>query len=288
MDLNQHGIDQDKLTYQMGLNLRKYQEIEQIFKRIISISSQTFYMKANIRQEVEPELNIWSNQANITKATLGNLLPQLENTKDEPKYQDDHLEDSDLIQASLSYHIPAVAFVDKEKFALDFHQVVQDRNRFIHHFPNESDQNIVLEQLQQEYERAEKFKENHLVPCFKEVMKNIDFSFSEGAKLSKLIFLNFGRLGAYELFDQIYQKYKRPDGWAVWVSMIQEMQKEHPDILSGLRKESSFLSKNTAWTKIVQEAYPNWQFREEDTLKGSKRLLVKVDNSLLNLREEGE
>lgn len=288
MDLNQHGIEQDKLTYQMGLNLRKYQEIEQIFKQIISISSQTFDMKKNINQKVEPKFNIWSNQANITKATLGNLLPQLENTEGEPKYQDNHIENPDLIQISFSYHIPAVVFVDREKFALDFNQVVQDRNRFIHHFPNESDQNIVLEQLQQEYERAEKFKENHLVPCFNEVIKNIDFIIAEWIKHIKVFKINFGRLGAYKLFDQIYQKYKRPDGWAVWVSMIQEMQKEHPDILSGLRKESSFLSKNTAWTKIVQEAYPNWQFREEDTLKGSKRLLVKVDNSLLNLREEGE
>ena len=82
------------------------------------------------------------------------------------------------------------------------------------------------------------------------------------------------------------RKNKRSDNWAVWTILIQDMQKNHPDILMELRKESSFSSKNTTWTKIIQECYPRWQFMEEYTKKGGKRLLVKVDNSEIALQDK--
>ena len=72
----------------------------------------------------------------------------------------------------------------------------------------------------------------------------------------------------------------------MWTSIIQEMQKEHPLILSSLKQESSFDGKNIALYKIFQEAYPRWQFMQENLPKGTKRLLVKVDNRELSLREE--
>lgn len=280
---------QFEIPYQMGINLQKYQEIEQIFKRIISISSQTVYVKLPIQsfnKDSRPELNIWSNQTNIANATLGNLLTQLEKTENEPKYQDSHVANPELIQVFFSYHVPIIKFVDKEKFALDFKQVVQDRNRFIHHFPNKDNQDAILGQLKEEYERADKFKENHLIPFLNTIINHIEYNTQpEIIKQIKIVVLNFGRLSAYELFEQIYEKHKRPDNWAVWASIIQEIQKEYPYVLSNLRQESSFVGKNVALNKIIKEAYPNWQFMKENTPKG-KQLLVKIDNSLVNLREE--
>ncbi|SAY50289.1 hypothetical protein [Neisseria weaveri] len=285
MGSHQSDTSQDKITYQMGLNLQKYQEIEQIFKRIIYISSKTLYLQQPANQEVKPQVDIWSNRSDLKKATLGNLLIQFERTSNEPKHQE-HVDEPELIQISCSYHIPAIIFVDKEKFELDFKEVVKDRNRFIHSPSMENDHNITLSRLKKEYERAEQFKQNHLIPCLNEVIKNIDIGLEEITKHLQIYALNYGRLAACEFFDEIYQKHKRSDGWAVWQNVIQEMQKKHPNVLSDLRKETSFTYKKIAWVKIIKEAYPNWQFMEEETLKGSKQLVVKVDNSSLNLREE--
>ena len=119
---------------------------------------------------------------------------------------------------------------------MDFKQVVQDRNRFIHHFPNKDNQDAILGQLKEEYERADKFKENHLIPFLNTIINHIEYNTQpEIIKQIKIVVLNFGRLSAYELFEQIYEKHKRPDNWAVWASIIQEIQKEHPYVLSNLR-----------------------------------------------------
>ena len=79
---------QDEITFQMGLNLRQYQEIEQIIKQLILISSQTFKVTSGINDDNEifeqPKLDLWSNRANLEKTTLGNLLAQLEHTQHEP------------------------------------------------------------------------------------------------------------------------------------------------------------------------------------------------------------
>ena len=82
---------QDEITFQMGLNLRQYQEIEQIIKRLILVSSQTFKVTSGINDDNEifeqPKLDLWSNRANLETTTLGNLLAQLEHTQHEPNYK---------------------------------------------------------------------------------------------------------------------------------------------------------------------------------------------------------
>ncbi len=272
----------------MGLNLQKYQEIERILKHIISFSSVTVHITHPTKSpnNLNPELNIWSDQEDITKATLGSLFAQLEKTEHEPNYKDNFIDNPELTRISFSYHIPTVCFIDKETFYLDFKQVVQDRNKFIHNFPNEMHPKDVLCKLEEEYNRADRFQENHLRPCLNTLRKRIDNLLPEIVKQGLIMISNYGRLSACDVLDEIYQKHKRKDGWALWTSIIQEMQKEHPLILSSLKQESSFDGKNIALYKIFQEAYPRWQFMQENLPKGTKRLLVKVDNRELNLREE--
>lgn len=287
MDTIQDDL-KNKITFQMGLNLQKYQEIERILKHIISFSSVTVHITHPTKSpnNLNPELNIWSDQEDITKATLGSLFAQLEKTEHEPNYKDNFIDNPELTRISFSYHIPTVCFIDKETFYLDFKQVVQDRNKFIHNFPNEMHPKDVLCKLKEEYNRADRFQENHLRPCLNTLRKRIDNLLPEIVKQGLIMISNYGRLNACDVLDEIYQKHKRKDGWALWTSIIQEMQKEHPLILSSLKQESSFDGKNIALYKIFQEAYPRWQFMQENLPKGTKRLLVKVDNRELNLREE--
>lgn len=105
---------QDEITFQMGLNLRQYQEIEQIIKRLILFSSQTFKATSGINDDNEifdqPKFDLWSNRANLERATLGNLLAQLEQTQHEPNYKD-HDDNIHVVQVSLDYHIPLIAFL---------------------------------------------------------------------------------------------------------------------------------------------------------------------------------
>lgn len=104
---------QDEITFQMGLNLRQYQEIEQIIKRLILTSSQTLKTTSWINDDNEvfdqPKFDLWSNQANLEKTTLGNLLAQLKQTQHEPNYQE-HNDNIHEVQISFSYHIPLIVF----------------------------------------------------------------------------------------------------------------------------------------------------------------------------------
>ena len=175
MDTIQDDL-KNKITFQMGLNLQKYQEIERILKYIISFSSVTVHITHPTKSpnNLNPELNIWSDQEDITKATLGSLFAQLEKTEHEPNYKDNFIDNPELTRISFSYHIPTVCFIDKETFYLDFKQVVQDRNKFIHNFPNEMHPKDVLCKLKEEYNRADRFQENHLRPCLNTLRKKID------------------------------------------------------------------------------------------------------------------
>lgn len=280
---------QDEITFQMGLNLRQYQEIEQIIKRLILTSSQTFKATSWVNDENKifdkPKFDLWSNRANLEKTTLGNLLAQLEQTQHEPNYQEH--DDIHAVQASFSYHIPLIAFFDMDKFERDFKQIVADRNQFIHHFNSISKQDDdLLTHLKSMYQRAENFKQEHLIPCSEQLKKTIKNCLDKMIEIEDMHINNWSRLTASGIFEEIYHKNKRSNGWAVWAKLIQDIQKNHPNILIGLRKESSFSSKNTAWTKIIQECYPRWQFMEENTEKGGKRLLVKVDNSKIALHDK--
>ncbi len=279
---------QDEITFQMGLNLRQYQEIEQIIKRLILISSQTVKVTLWIDGENEifeqPKLDLWSNRANLEKTTLGNLLAQLKQTQQEPNYKEH--DDIHAAQASLDYHIPLIAFFDMDKFERDFKQIVADRNQFIHHFDSISKQDDdLLTHLKSMYQRAEDFKQEHLIACSEQLEKTIKNCLDKIIEIGDIYINNQSRLTASGIFEEIYHKNKRSDGWAVWTKLIQDIQKNHPNILMGLRKESSLGSKNTAWTKIIQECYPKWQFMEECTKKGGKRLLVKVDNGKIALQD---
>ena len=281
---------QDEITFQMGLNLRQYQEIEQIIKRLILVSSQTFKATSGINDDNEifdqPKFDLWSNRANLERATLGNLLAQLEQTQHEPNYKD-HDDNIHVVQVSLDYHIPLIAFFDIDKFERDFKQIVANRNQFIHHFDSISKQDDdLLTHLKSMYQRAESFKQEYLIPCSKQLKKIIENVIDESVKILGNYKNNWNRLNASGIFEETYHKNKRSNNWAVWAILIQDMQKNHPDILMGLRKESSFSSKNTTWTKIIQECYPRWQFMEEYTKKGGKRLLVKVDNSEIALQDK--
>lgn len=284
---------QDEITFQMGLNLREYQEIEQRIKHLIHISSQTLEVVLSIDDENEtfgePQIDIWSNRASLEKITLGNLFSQVTQTGNEPHYQE-YQDDIDGIRYSFSHHIPLVTFFNMAELEEDFKQIVLDRNRFIHHFHRigQTD-NEILNSLKEYHQRVLQFKNKHLMRGLRKVEEciydRIDNLRQIGTEYVQISFENWNRLTAYPIFEEIYQQQKRKDGWALWSVVMQEMQKNHVNILTGLRDESLFTSKNTAWTKIIQGIYPEWQFKEETSAKGGKRLLVKVDNSVLKLKD---
>ena len=160
---------QDEITFQMGLNLRQYQEIEQIIKRLILNSSQTFKATSRLNDDNET-FDLWSNRASLEKTTLGNLLFQLDQTKNEPKYKEH--DDIHATQISIHYHISLIDFFNIDKFEDDFRQIIADKNQFIHHFDSISKQDDdLLTHLRSMYQRAENFKQEHLIPC-SEQLKN--------------------------------------------------------------------------------------------------------------------
>lgn len=279
---------QDEITFQMGLNLRLYQEIEQIMKRLILTSSQTIQttsLKNTQSQDfTQPVLDVWSNRANLEKVTLGGLLTQLEKT-DKGSSKNKDSQDVNGIQIALSYDISLITFFDMAEFEKDFKQIVFDRNQFIHHFESIASQDDeLLDYLKDFYLRAKEFKDKHLIPCSEALKEHIIKAIDWQISMLRDYEQNHYRLIAYSHFDDIYQMHKRQDGWIIWSVLIQEMQKINPNILNGLRSESNFVGKHTPWTKIIQDIYPKWEFMEEDTAKGGKRLLVKVDNSILKLK----
>ena len=121
---------------------------------------------------------------------------------------------------------------------------------------------------------------------FGTIKKSIKNCLDEIIKIGDGYINNWNELTASDIFEEIYHKNKRSDGWMVWAKLIQDMQSNHPDILMSLKKESLFSGKNTTWIKIIQESYPKWQFMEENTVKSGKRLLVKVDNSKIALSDK--
>lgn len=284
---------QDEITFQMGLNLREYQEIEQRIKNLIHISSQTLHVISQINDKNkifgEPQIDIWSNSANLEKTTLGNLFSQINLTENEPHYKK-YQDDIDKIRCSFSYHIPLAEFFNMAELEEDFKQIVLDRNQFIHHFYRigQTDDEI-LNFLQESYQRVLQFKNKHLMHGSQRVeiciQNQIDDLFKGSTKYVKLHFENWSRITAYSLFEAIYQKHKRKDDWAVWSVVMKEMQENHANILIVLRNESPFISKNTTWIKIVRDIFPKWQFKEEISIKGGKCLLVKMDNSVLKLKD---
>lgn len=268
----------DEVSYQMGVNLNQYKKIEYMLKNLIRVSSKT----VQLTKKGEP--NIWSNRDNVAKSTLGTLLQQIEKVNKENIEEGtdgDNSDNNDDVRMSFSYDI-AIVFPDFDKFKEDFSQIVSQRNYLIHHFYMEDGYTPeeILERLKQEYKLAEDFIQNHLLPT----AHNMDGRLKRISQNMESHFLNSERIIAYFIFLQIYEQNKRADDWIVLPTILQKIQKEYPSFLEFLKEGSCYKGKKATWKNILHEAYPEWEFKEEITKKGGKRVLIKIMPSDIVLR----
>ena len=241
----------DEVSYQMGVNLNQYKKIEYMLKNLIRVSSKT----VQLTKKGEP--NIWSNRDNVAKSTLGTLLQQIEKVNKENIEEDtdgDNSDNNDDVRMSFSYDI-AIVFLDFDKFKEDFSQIVSQRNYLIHHFYMEDG-----------------YTQNHLLPT----AHNMDGTLKRISQDMESYLLNFGRITASSIFLQIYEQNKRTDDWIALPTILQKIQKEYPSFLKLLKEESCYKGKKATWKNILHEAYPEWEFKEEITKKGGKRVLIKI------------
>ena len=268
----------DEVSYQMGVNLNQYKKIEYMLKNLIRVSSKT----VQLTKKREP--NIWSNRDNVAKSTLGTLLQQIEKVNKENIEEDtdgDNSDNNDDVRMSFSYDI-AIVFLDFDKFKEDFSQIVSQRNYLIHHFYMEDGYTLekILERLKQEYKLAENFIQNRLLP----IAHNMNSKLKRISQNMESYFLNSERIIAYFIFLQIYEQNKRADNWIVLPTILQKIQKEYPSFLESLKEGSCYKGKKATWKNILHEAYPEWEFKEEITKKGGKRVLIKIMPSGIVLR----
>ena len=284
----------EQIIFQMGLNLKKYQEIEQTLKNLISSSGQT--ISTSIRSDQDKlDMEAKSNYPGVWQGTLGGLwaaLEQTQNFSDNPCDTSEHI--SDL---NMTYQIPLTALIeDRQQFEQQFKQIVSDRNAFIHPrrpprapHPRQivSDRNAFdtecfteerLHSMRQAYRRAECFQKEYLDPLAERLRECLLYQLDQMIKL-----LNYWEthreIEVCAFFDEVYQKCKRKDGWADWQTVMQEMRGEFLYPLEKLREKSS-LGKDVPWHKVAKDIFPKWQFKEETTDKGGKRLLVKINNEI--------
>jgi len=215
---------------------------------------------------------------------LGTLLQQIEKVNKENIEEDtdgDNSDNNDDVKMSFSYDI-AIIFPDFDKFKEDFSQIVSQRNYLIHHFYMEDGYTLekILERLRQEYKLAEDFIQNHLLPT----IHNMNRRLKRISQNMESNFLNFERITASLIFLQIYEENKRADDWIVLPTILQKIQKEYPSFLKLLKEESCYKGKKATWKNILHEAYPEWEFKEEITKKGGKRVLIKIMPSGIVLR----
>ena len=261
----------NEVSYQMGVNLNQYKKIEYMLKSLIRVSSKT----VQLTKEGEP--NIWSNRDNVAKSTLGTLLQQIEKANKKKDIEEDidekNSDNNDNVGTDFSYEIP-IMFRDFDKFKEDFSQIVSQRNYLIHHFYMEDGYTPeeILERLKQEYKLAEDFIQNHLLPT----AHNMDGTLKRISQDMESYLLNFGRITASSIFLQIYEQNKRADDWIALPTILQKIQKEYPSFLKLLKEESCYKGKKATWKNILHEAYPEWEFKEEITKKGGKRVLIKI------------
>ena len=269
----------NEVSYQMGVNLNQYKKIEYMLKSLIRVSSKT----VQLTKEGEP--NIWSNRDNVAKSTLGTLLQQIEKVNKKEDIEEDidekNSDNNDNVRTSFSYEIPII-FPDFDKFKEDFSQIVSQRNYLIHHFYMEDGYTLekILERLKQEYKLAEDFIQNHLLP----IAHNMNSKLKRISQNMESYFLNSERIIAYFIFLQIYEQNKRADNWIVLPTILQKIKKEYPSFLEFLKEGSCYKGKKATWKNILHEAYPEWEFKEEITKKGGKRVLIKIMPSGIVLR----
>ena len=269
----------NEVSYQMGVNLNQYKKIEYMLKSLIRVSSKT----VQLTKEGEP--NIWSNRDNVAKSTLGTLLQQIEKVNKKEDIEEDidekNSDNNDNVRTSFSYEIPII-FPDFDKFKEDFSQIVSQRNYLIHHFYMEDGYTLekILERLKQEYKLAEDFIQNHLLP----IAHNMNSKLKRISQNMESYFLNSERIIAYFIFLQIYEQNKRADNWIVLPTILQKIKKEYPSFLEFLKEGSCYKGKKATWKYILHEAYPEWEFKEEITKKGGKRVLIKIMPSGIVLR----
>lgn len=270
----------EQIIFQMGLNLKKYQEIEQTLKNLISSSGQT--ISTSIRSDQDKlDMEAKSNYPGVWQGTLGGLwaaLEQTQNFSDNPCDTSEHI--SDMVCLNMTYQIPLIALIkDRQQFEQQFKQIVSDRNAFIH--PSTDTECFTEERLhsmRQAYRRAECFQKEYLDPLAERLRECLLYQLDQMIK-----FLNYwethSEIEVCAFFDEVYQKCKRKDGWAVWQTVMREMRGEFLYPLEKLREKSS-LGKDVPWHKVAKDIFPKWQFKEETTDKGGKRLLVKINNEI--------
>ena len=250
-----------------------------MLKSLIRVSSKT----VQLTKEGEP--NIWSNRDNVAKSTLGTLLQQIEKVNKKEDIEEDidekNSDNNDNVGTYFSYEIPII-FRDFDKFKEDFSQIVSQRNYLIHHFYMEDGYTLekILERLKQEYKLAEDFIQNHLLP----IAHNMNSKLKRISQNMESYFLNSERIIAYFIFLQIYEQNKRADNWIVLPTILQKIKKEYPSFLEFLKEGSCYKGKKATWKNILHEAYPEWEFKEEITKKGGKRVLIKIMPSGIVLR----
>jgi len=216
---------------------------------------------------------------------LGTLLQQIEKANKKKDIEEDidekNSDNNDNVGTYFSYEIPII-FRDFDKFKEDFSQIVSQRNYLIHHFYMEDGYTLekILERLKQEYKLAENFIQNRLLP----IAHNMNSKLKRISQNMESYFLNSERIIAYFIFLQIYEQNKRADNWIVLPTILQKIQKEYPSFLESLKEGSCYKGKKATWKNILHEAYPEWEFKEEITKKGGKRVLIKIMPSGIVLR----
>lgn len=266
----------DKVIYQVGLNALQYQEIERIAKRLIELSDYTVSSSLTSNDKNTPISWSFNPSVNTTKNTMGSLVSLLCDLQDVDENKESDDKDEFKISFKMSHGV-----IDRQRIQNLFQKIITDRNNFTHHFENyyvdpksnsKKSHDEVLKILRLEYRDAE-----YLLEKLKnELVVKIDF-------IRDYIKLSFDIMTIDEIantFDAAYQSCKRNDDWAVWQQVMNFVHKESEaqTSIESLKKQRNIKSTKN----ILELIFPKWLFREEPTKNGS-RILVKVDNTSVNI-----
>ncbi len=266
----------DKVIYQVGLNALQYQEIERTAKRLIELSDYTVTSSDISKDRPTPISWSFNPSVNTTKNTMGSLVSLLCDLQDVDENKESDDKDEFKISFKMSHGV-----IDRQRIQNLFQKIITDRNNFTHHFENyyvdpnsnsKKSHDEVLKILRLEYRDAE-----YLLEKLKnELVVKIDF-------IRDYIRLSFDIMTIDEIantFDAAYQSCKRNDDWAVWQQVMNFVHKESEaqTSIESLKKQRNIKSTKN----MLKLIFPKWLFREEPTKNGS-RILVKVDNTSVNI-----
>lgn len=271
------SIPSDKIIYQVGLNMLKYQQIEKVAKNLVIFSDYTFGSSSTSEDEPISWFPL-TPTINTTNTTMGGLIRLLCDIQSMDK--DKEIEDSNEIKISIKM---SHRVINRYEIETLFKKIVTDRNKLTHHFnyffsPNSRNMRAddeVLERLKNEYENAEYL----LKKLQQELSTKIDFIIEYLKISSEAITIN----QVADVFDKAYQECRRNDGWAVWQQVISLVYKtpNSKTSIEDLKKKINRKQTKSA----LQFIFPNWQFSVEPTQNGS-RVLVKVDNTIININSD--